>query len=217
MLRRAGGTIASPAALHGRGKCAAIRAEPVPCVPIENSLCLGERRQMLWVDQPLHGDRAQIRDEQIRVRRKCVARSSIEQNAEPGRAVAGPEEHGFADFGQVLCAGEAEQRVVGSRPSLHDDELAANDVRAAGGVARQLPKERGVRAPLAPSLEQGHSVTEPRLGAEVEGGHASSVGRESVQTSHEGQGRAMRVGTHVSSHASPGNHHTLRCRCVRPI
>ena len=52
----AGRTVAPPAALHRARRRAAIGTEAMARMPAEQRLGLGERRQMLGVDQTLHRD-----------------------------------------------------------------------------------------------------------------------------------------------------------------
>ena len=63
MLDLAGRAGALPAAVDHVGRDAAIGAEPVPGVPVQHRLGLGQRRQMVGVDQALDRDRAQIDDD----------------------------------------------------------------------------------------------------------------------------------------------------------
>src|SRR5262249_39201120 len=43
----------------------AIRAKAMACMPVEERLAFGERRQMVGLDQATHRDRAQIGDDEL--------------------------------------------------------------------------------------------------------------------------------------------------------
>ena len=100
MLRRAGRAVAAPAALNQPGRRAAIRAEPVPRVPMQHRLRLGDRREMLGPDQPLHRERSQIGDEEIGLGLERIGLSGIDPDTEPPGVSDGPEEHRFLWRGQ---------------------------------------------------------------------------------------------------------------------
>src|SRR5829696_6304689 len=65
MLQRASWTVASPARVDGLCRCAAIRAEPMPRMPVEQRLAFRQRRQMLGVEQSAHRNRTQIDDGEV--------------------------------------------------------------------------------------------------------------------------------------------------------
>ncbi len=56
--------IAPPAALHDIGQVPAIGTEAMPRMPVQQRFCLGEWCKMFRCDEALHGDRAQIRNDE---------------------------------------------------------------------------------------------------------------------------------------------------------
>ena len=105
MLRLALRAVAPPAALRHVGRRAAIGAEAMTRMPVQQRLGLRERRQMIDRDQTLHRDRAQIGDEKVLARFQAFGEFRIEPDAEPGGVALQTEEQRLhvvcerADFG----------------------------------------------------------------------------------------------------------------------
>src|SRR4029077_14418530 len=93
VLDLAGRTLALPAGLRDVGRRAAICAEAMPRMPREQRLRLGERREMLRPDEPLHGNRAQIGDEEIGMSLERLGGFGIERDAEAPGVPCETEKH----------------------------------------------------------------------------------------------------------------------------
>src|ERR1035437_1237361 len=87
MLGLAGRAIAPPAGMHGLRRRAAVRAEAVAQMPVQHRLGLGDRRQMLGLDQPLHRDGTQVGDMQAVAGLQRLRRGRRNAVADAGNAV----------------------------------------------------------------------------------------------------------------------------------
>src|SRR5262249_40052552 len=112
MLRAAGWTVAPPAALDKIAGGPAIRAEAVARVPADERLALGERRQVLGGDEAAHGDRAQIRDDEVVARLERFSAGGIEPDGKSRRAVDEPEKDGLRRAPERARLGRREQRII---------------------------------------------------------------------------------------------------------
>ncbi len=81
-------------------------------MPCEQRLRLGERRQVLGIDQPLHGDRAQIRDHEIVAGLERLGCRFADVDAETGDAVAQTEKDRFARRRERACVTKPEERLA---------------------------------------------------------------------------------------------------------
>src|SRR5215470_7309849 len=79
--------VAPPAGLNRLRRGAAVRAEAVARMPVDEGLALRERRQMLDRDQAAHRDRAQIHDLEVTavLERRCGIR--LDRDRKPWRAI----------------------------------------------------------------------------------------------------------------------------------
>jgi len=99
-------------------------------VPVQHGFCLGDRRQMVRLDQTLHGDRAQVGHEQVVARFQCFGRGLRDAVAETAGAAEMPEEHRLGRRRERLRFRNREQRIVHRRALFHHDQVAADHIAA---------------------------------------------------------------------------------------
>ena len=151
------------------GRLAAIGAEAMARMPGEQRLRLGERREMLGSDQSLHGDRAQVGDEQIGALLQRLGGLGIERDAEAAGLAGQSEKHRLGGRRERARFLGAEQRVGAVRGLAHHHEFAADRERAARPVGRAGGKERLVAAALGDARQNAGGIAEQRLRPEIEG------------------------------------------------
>ena len=170
-------TIALPAGADRLRRRAAVRAEAVTQMPMQHRLGLGDRRQMLGPDQPLHRDRAQVGDQEIVARLQRFRRSRRNAVAETGSAFQQAEENRLARGRQRARFRHREQRIVEGRALFHRDPVAADHIGAGIRLCRQPAPSRRHRGAIrrrarggfAYSQEEvwGRDRGEGTLGAEI--------------------------------------------------
>ena len=164
MLRAAIRAFAPPAGLGDDEALAAIGAEAAPGVPGDHRLGGGELADLLGAHQLLHGDGAQVGDEEVRPLRQHRERRRVQRQHEMRHRAVEPQQAGLAGTaaeGRRLL--EREQRPEGARPlrqarpTLQHDALAGDE---AGAGARIGEQGRDLAAPEAAAVEPRADIAE---------------------------------------------------------
>ena len=146
---------------------AAIGTEAVARVPVQHGLGLGDRRQVLGVDQALDGDRAQVGDEKVAARFQRFGGGRRDADAETRGAIERAEKDRFGRRRQRARLVERKQRRVERGAFARHDHLAANDVGAGLGVGSE-PIDRGsVGAEFGGALDAAAGISEAWFRTEI--------------------------------------------------
>ena len=134
------------------GRLAAIAAERVVLVPVQQALGLAQRADDVGRDQPLGGDGAQVDERQVAALLRVVVRGRLDQPREQRAVAVAAEEHAVGGVAERLGLLESEQRVVRVAVELQCRDLARED-HAARGRGGAQPLEEGMVLALT-----GHAV-----------------------------------------------------------
>ena len=151
-------------------------------VPMQQRLGFGQRRKVIRRDQALHGDRAQVGDDQIGHGLQRLDCGRLETYSEPSVAGEQAEEDQFGRGAQRASFIEGEQRVEVAAVSLQDDEFAADRVDAGLPAGAECRERSLVTTLFGGSLQRTRGVAERPLRAEIaRRGHATeSTSRRSA-------------------------------------
>ena len=173
MLGLAVGAIAPPAAVDGERRRAAIRAEAMLGVPVQHRLAFGDRRQMVGVDQTLHGDGAQIGDQKIVAGLERLRGVWRDAESKVTGFVEVAEENSFGGRRQSARFCQCEQRIAERLALFGNDHFAADHIGAGFGAGQHGIQCGGVAAALGGAFETVFGIAEAGLWSEVGArGHA---------------------------------------------
>src|SRR6516225_1236217 len=175
MLRPARGAIAPPAGFDEIGRGTARRAKAMAPMPIEKRFALGERRQMLDLDQAANCDRAEIGDEEFVARLEHLRGRRVECDRESRRVLAEAEKNQFRGAAERARLCQCEQRIGKRGCLLEDHQLASNHIGARARIVLERRERSRIHASLGRALDRACGITETRLGAEIgAGGHGTA-------------------------------------------
>src|SRR6185437_13168574 len=137
-LHLAGRAIATPAGVHHIGRRPAIRTKAVPRMPAEQRLGLGERRQMLGIDEAVYRNAAQVGELEVVARLERLDSLGIETDAEPRRAVHQTEKQRLACAPERARLVRREQRLQQFAVFPQYDEFAADQIKSGRRVAGEF-------------------------------------------------------------------------------
>ena len=158
-------------------------------MPGEQRLRFRQRREMLGPDQSLHGDRAQVGDEEIGPLLQRLGGLGIERDAEAAGFAGKPEEHALGGRRERARFIGTEQRVGAVAAFFHHDELAADREGGRALVALACREKRRIGAPFGDARQNAGGVAEQRLRPEI----------KRHQGTPAGQGRANSHGSACAS------------------
>ena len=136
-------------------------------MPGEQGLRLGKGREMIRLDQALHGDRAQIGDEEIGAILQTLGGFGIERDAEAAGIAHQPEEHRLGGRRQRARLLRTEQRIGAIGGLAHHHEFAADRECACLRVCRARGEKSLVGAALGDARQNAVGVAEPWLRPEI--------------------------------------------------
>ena len=122
---------------------------------------------MIGPDEPLHGDRAQVDDQQVGPPLERLGGFRIERDAEAPGVVRDAEEHAFRCRRERAHLVRAEQGVEAVRAALEHDQLAADRDRGRAGIRLTGREERRIAAPLGDARKMVRGIAEQGLRPEI--------------------------------------------------
>ena len=137
---------------RGARRLAAVGAERIMLVPVEQALGLAQSADDIGRHEPLVGDRAQVDERQRAALLGIIVARRLDQLGEERAVSMTAEEHGVGRAAERLRLGEGEQRVVAGLFGLEGGDLAREHEVARPGMIAQAGDESFV-LPLV-----GHAV-----------------------------------------------------------
>jgi hypothetical protein len=135
-------------------------------VPMQQRLCLGERRQIVGGYESLDGDRTQVRDEESAAVLQCLHVRLSQSDAKAAGALVQAEENGFRGTAKRPHLDRREQRIqrVAALPEHH--QLATDNVAAGVRMGREAQQEISVFAPFRRTIQPASAVAQAGKRAE---------------------------------------------------
>src|SRR5689334_19525548 len=160
-------TVTLPAATYQFCGRSAVRTKTMARVPMQHSLRLRDRGQVVGRDKALHRNRAQVGHMQFLPRLPTICCLSRNAMAEPRFSIEQPQEDHLRGGGERLRLAHAEEGLVYGRTFLHHDPIAAYDVDARLRITCQRSNGSRIDAEFCRAVDTAIGISETGFGAEI--------------------------------------------------